>query len=566
MKTTKTAIVFAIIALLSFSCENSIDDINVTIEETGSIVYVITDPEGEPVKSAKLNLFNAQLLSNGISFSPSDDYAIKTVYTDEDGQADFGKINSGLYLVYSKLTTKDNEEYTVFNFVQVVVGEVETRNVDLSTYVGSLDLKVYLIDDNDKYVADNMNIALIAANNYDSFLSFEEYMNNSIPIGKTDSEGSITANKIPHGNYYLIGYYNSTEYDILSIVTYYSESYIYITKDETYEDVLYAENENFDVSNSNPTDYQFQIFYTEDNAISGVKDTTYLTNANLLFSTTSSSNFSSAYSYREFIVSSDSNGLVSVSRSQLEDYNYYYLWVYLDMATYQQLGGFYFPDELSETTKLEVDKDTFFKVYGSFEMIGKAKYEIGSSIDTLSLSNVNITLTTSTSPYFSGITELYTTKTDSLGHALIENVPVGEYYLWAYTNEDHSQRAYFKVKIEEGQTTFVEPVFDADEVLIIYNDMTFEIYSGSSSSSAPVKNAYIILTEYHKINVASALTSALAVGKTDENGIAVIENLEINTSYYVMVYYDYENYYSPYTDYTVSTDPDKVYTILNTEL
>jgi len=236
------------------------------------------------------------------------------------------------------------------------------------------------------------------------------------------------------------------------------------------------------------------------------------------------------------------------------------------MNTYQRIGQFSMSNSLSNTTELEVDKETFFKIYGSFEMNGLAKKETGTSIDTISLSNINITLTTSNSTYFSGVSKLYNTKTDSLGYAVIENVPVGEYFLWAYTDESHAQRAYFKVKIEEDQTTVVEPVFDADQVMILYSDMTLQFYSGSTNSSTPVSNAYVILTKYHESNVASALSDAIVTEKTDENGIAIIEHLEINTSYYVMVYYDYESYYSPYVHYTVSTDPDEVYTILNTDL
>ncbi|MBS2099170.1 hypothetical protein [Carboxylicivirga linearis] len=566
MKTILNFTVFVLVTLFFVSCDNSIDDINVVIEETGSLEYSIIDPLGEPIDSAKLYLIDSELFSYGISFGPSEDYAIKTVYTDKNGKAEFGKINSGLYLVYCEITTKDNEDYTIFNFVQVVIGEVETRTVDLSKYVGSLDLEIYAFDDfNDYYAADTLNIALIPVDDYSSYYSFEQYMNNAIPIGKTDSDGSISASQIPLGQYFVLGYYNSNRYDILSMDTYYSEYYIYINKDETFKGVMYAESDKLGVtSNSNSSEYQFKVFYTDYNATSGDIDTTYLSNANVLFSNTSSSNFNSAYSYRTYVASTDSSGIAKVNKSQLDDYYSYYLWVYTDMNTYQRLGQYSISNNLTNTTELEVDKETFFKIYGSFEMKGWAKNETGTSIDTISLSNINITLTTSSSTYFSSVSKLYNTKTDSVGHAVINNVPVGEYFLWAYTDDSHAQRAYFKVKIEEDQTTVVEPVFDADQVMILYNDMTLQFYSGSTNSSTPVRNAYVILTKYHESNVASALSSAIVTGNTDEYGIAVLEHLEINTSYYVMVYYDYESYYSPYEQYTVSADPDEVYTILNT--
>ncbi len=568
MKIFKKIIYSIAIIVLFISCDNSLEDLNITIDESGSLTYEIIDIEGEKVDSAKLYLYDPTVFEfDNIMTNGYKEYAIKSIYTNDNGVADFGKLNNGLYLVYAVIKTKANNDFTISNFVQIVSGEKEIRTIDLSEYIGSLKFSIYSYNESNasSSVVDSLNIALIPASDYYSNNSFEQHMNNAIPIGKTDSLGIISATKIPVGTYCVIAYYDNENYDILSTKNYPSSDYITINKEATSILVLYADLE-VETPVQPSDEYKYKVYYTEYNEATEEYDTTYLNNAYILFSSANYSTFDRAYSNQEKVLTTDENGYALLTDIENLYYSSYYLWVYTDISTFQEFGYRSMSSMRNQTTTFEVKKETFFKVYGSFEMNGKAKYESGTSYDTLSLKNVSILLTTSSTTSFSNILRTYTTKTDSLGYAKLDKIAVGEYFLWAYSDEDHAQRAYFKVKIEEGKTSTVEPVFDADEVMILYGNLNFQFYTSSSSSSEPVKNAFVILTKYNKNNVSSALSEAIATGKTDENGQATIEHLEVNTSYYVMVYYDYEHYYTDYTSYTVSSDPNIVFKITNTDL
>ncbi|MFB6318130.1 hypothetical protein [Saccharicrinis sp. FJH54] len=545
-----------LIGLTLWSCSN---DTNVLeIIDYGTLSFSVTDNNDNPLSGATLYVFDFELFKvSSLDITENYDLAIKKGETDAKGSINFGKLNTGLYLVYGIVTGEGNRSYQISKLVQIQSGEDASITISLADYVGSVTIHIKGFENNtssssDTYL-DTINVVLLP---YElahsvSFGNFDQLLNQGVVLGKTDHSGTVSSDQVPIGVYYAIAYYDETRFDILSLNRYQnSESYFEIRKGSKMNMSMYAENE--DLAIHTPETMAFRVYYTEYNTGTGKIDTTFLPNANVLLTTTSSSYLESAISSDIVNITTNAQGEANVvDFNNLDYYSYVYLWVYTDMDSYKRFGQYSVTDLKNKTYDLQVSKEVFYKTYGDVQINAKGKFISGVTLDTLVLSNINLLLTKSTSGSFSSSMSSYKVQADANGNATFTHIPVGTYYLWAYTDESHADRAIVLVTVNEDETTSMNVIFDAEKALVLYGDLSFEFYAYNNGTETPVKDAYVIITQTYTSSVTSALNYAYKTGKTDQNGKITFKDLPVNQKFYVITYYDLERYSYASSNYTV---------------
>ncbi len=553
----------ALIAVLLVSCNqnNGLDDLNYTLNESGLLKVAINDVDGSPVKESKIYLYDFDVMTKLTDihepFSP-ELVAIKSGKSDNNGLIDFGKLNKGTYFIQGSFFNNEGKLFSIHQFVQIVAGETSQLTVNLKDYQGSVSLTIKGSDDRNSSSSatiynpiDSINVALIPTSNSATNMSFNNLIKNGIALGKTDAKGNILANNIPLGTYYVVAFYNDTCFDVLSSDTFInSTSYLSISGRGTTERVYYAENSklNLGQSTTNSQSTQFKVFYTEYNPNTGLLDTILVKNAKIIVSSSSSSLVYTAMANKIFEATTNSSGEAAIN---LSTYYSYYLWVYKNDDEYQQIGN-YSITYTGTKINLVVSKQNFNKTYGSVKIKALGRLVSGITFDTIPLKNINLQLVLNNYSYFSTSNSGYTIRTDSLGNGYLPKIATGKYYLWAYSDDSHANRAIFMVDVAENKTTESTAIFDATQVMVLKADMRLEFYSTTNGIETKVKNAYVIASKYSLSGVEQALNYAVATGKTDNNGKVVLPNLEINVPYYIIVYYSLDKYATSYTSYTVT--------------
>ncbi|MFC0875534.1 hypothetical protein ACE01N_03020 [Saccharicrinis sp. FJH2] len=552
----KKIIGLILLGLTLWSCTK---DNVLEIIDYGTLTFNITDKSDAPLSGATIYVFDFELFKvTSIDINDSYDLAIKKGETDANGKIDFGKLNTGLYLIYGVVEDEDNRMYQISKLVQIQSGEETKQEISLADYVGSVTIRVKGFEytassSTDKYL-DTINVILVPYEQMHSAsgTNFSEMLNQGIVLGKTDNSGFVSSEQVPIGRYYAIAYYDDTRYDILSLNRYQnSESYFEIQKGSKMNMSMYAEKE--DLAIHTPESMSFRVYYTEYNTGTGKHDTTFLPDVNILLSQTSSSYLDNAISSGFLTMSTNDQGTASLEdiSSLSSYYSYAYLWVYSDMNTYKRFGQVSFSSLKNKVTDLEVDKEVFYKTYGNVQVNAKGKYITGVTLDTLVFSNINLRLTTSSTTYFSNTSSYYDVKTDENGNATFTHIPTGTYYLWAYSDADHADRSVVLVTVVENETTNIEVVFSAENALILSGDLNFEFYGYNNGTEELIKDAYVIISKNYTSSVSTALNYAYKSGKTDQYGKITFKDLPVNEKFYVIVYYDADRYSSSSSSYTV---------------
>jgi len=184
-----------LIALLSlpflfFSCEK--DDINVTLNQSGTINVKVIDNDNKGIDGAMVT----------ISYSSYSDAAYEGK-TNSSGICKTDKLLQGIYDCYAQVTY-NNVPYYDSKSVQVIAGENKTVEINPISNAGTaiINVRPYYGSIN---VA-GLNVALIPY--YQNIESIEKIKGMAHFIGKTNSNGTVQITDIPASVEYRVYVYD----------------------------------------------------------------------------------------------------------------------------------------------------------------------------------------------------------------------------------------------------------------------------------------------------------------------------------------------------------------------
>lgn len=562
---------FFVLSLLIFlvaACDDKVElgDLNYILNEAGTLKVSIVDKDLKAIEGAKFLVFDYEILKSTSllgNILNTESVAIRTGLTDNKGEINFGKLNKGTYIIACTLNSNDFSDLTIYQFTQIVADHETTIPFNVSDYEGSLDILAVGINQyNSKLPLDSLNIALIPTSEFKDYYSFNDLLSRSIPCGTTNDNGIITANNLPIGNYYMLGYYDNMRYDIMSDYSSSGYSYITITRGETLKKTMYGETAKLIATPEEPNQYyRFNLSFQQSSGYEELEDFDF-TKVKVFLTTSSSSTFSSAYVNKTFETSCDSTGVAKIPKTL--GGNDYYVWFYTDATNYQRNNSWIYLSTSSsvQTFNFTLLASNFNKLSGSVTIHARGFLINGNQIDTINLNKISIMLTKNYSNYFStSSSSNIIQNTDENGIVHFENIPDGKYFLWAFTDNNHAQRSNLVVDVTANKTTTYSPVFNATTVSILKANLNLEIVASTNSGLEPIKNADVIITKSHPYDVAAALNIMFKSGKTDANGKISFNNLETGIDYHVTVYRDLDRFYISSTSYRVVYNADNNFKI-----
>lgn len=553
------------IVFLTFSCDND----TISIKQTGNLSIIIKSATDENIDSATLYLFDMSIFETDISFEYNnrEDFAVNVLEQTNSNSFDFGEVNSGNYLVFGEVTDGDSMTYNVSQFAQIVSGTTTTKKIDLADYVGSVQFRVRYYDSYiDSYLS-NMNILLVPTQITDvQYMNLDALKAVGIELGQTNYDGYIFANNIPATSYYVVGYYSNGQYDILC--PYSSSSTLpypitlaknAVTADVLYSDIMYTNNTHIP-GDDEETTHGIHVYSIHYDIETGLTDTVNIVRANVIVCEDNESYLSWAIDDAELKLSTDENGFAAIPENTNFYYSNYYIWVYLDNDTYTELGPFTRTEISSGITSVNVSYNKFHREFGDVSINIFTEFS-DQSLDTSTSPFIfgNVMLTQSTS---STLPSGYTATTDNTGIASFENIPVGNYFLWAYSDSKHSEKSSTVVTVKADETVQLTEIFTSEKVLQLKGGLHLKIEGTSNESPENIKNVNVVVTKSYTSNLSSAIASALATEKTDASGNVSFEGLEVGENYYVYIYYDLDRfYYNSNLVYTIAYNSNTVHTI-----
>lgn len=197
------------ISLVLFSCEKNPDNLTVVLDQSGTLNVHVKDND---------NAIDGATVA--VSSSMSDSEIIYEDSTGVDGICNVGKILQGQYECYVS-AKKGNKVYEERKNFQVIAGN--DKSIEFNPFENAGDAMVYILDYWNEEPIEGVNVALIQGNgyrysNYIDDDNFEHIIDNSVAIGKTDTEGKVEFLDLPSGmrsvmSYTVLVYHDKNNYD-----------------------------------------------------------------------------------------------------------------------------------------------------------------------------------------------------------------------------------------------------------------------------------------------------------------------------------------------------------------
>ena len=192
MKKTKYLFICVLLVLTSVSCEKELNDITVTINESGVVDIKIIDNDKQPVLGAELQIR-----------SSSTGYTIEDGVTDNSGKYVSAKLLQGSYSCFVS-TVKDNRIYSDNATFQIIAGE--TKNIEINPYsnVGNGIIKLLEIEGRQ---LPPLNISIsppipeLSYGGIYGIFPLDDYIKSAYFTGKTDTDNKLVFPDIPVGQY-----------------------------------------------------------------------------------------------------------------------------------------------------------------------------------------------------------------------------------------------------------------------------------------------------------------------------------------------------------------------------
>jgi hypothetical protein len=183
------------------------DNINVTINQSGTVTLKVLDGGGAPLEGAYVAIYSTVPEYQRI-FSDT---------TDATGVVNAGKVLQGQYW-YLVMAPQGKLSFGESSYFQVVAGE--HRNFEVEPFSNTGTVEVYIVDLNGDPVPD-VNVCLLAHPRYSNVTySFGQLVDEAWFIEPADASGKAVFTGVPAstmytsiGDYSVMAYYDSNNYD-----------------------------------------------------------------------------------------------------------------------------------------------------------------------------------------------------------------------------------------------------------------------------------------------------------------------------------------------------------------
>lgn len=170
-------------AAIFVSCKKT-TNVDVSLSNSGTLSYKITDDVGKGIPNVKLSLYDR--------FDGYSNYSvvIDQRLTDENGIVDFGELNPKTYSVGIDSMKVKNVTYQFQEFIQVVTGKTKSRDLKVKDLTATL--KVSIKSSNTNKPLKNIGILIIPQTKYNYDGNTEKYLNIADFKGVTNEVGQAT--------------------------------------------------------------------------------------------------------------------------------------------------------------------------------------------------------------------------------------------------------------------------------------------------------------------------------------------------------------------------------------
>ncbi|MNV41458.1 hypothetical protein D3C71_1330950 [compost metagenome] len=194
MKSKLATLIFLLAVF--YSCKK-ITNIEVTSPTSGEFTYKLLDDAGKGISNVKVSVFD-RLEGRPVLYES---------LTDNNGVADFGKINSGSYFIRADSPAVNNIKYSIQEYVQVLTGKPKHKEIKVSDYSGTLNITI--INHNYYNPLKNIGVLVIPTNRFTYDLPTTSYFGVADYKGVSDAKGFVSF-KVPSNKEYTLYLYNIT--------------------------------------------------------------------------------------------------------------------------------------------------------------------------------------------------------------------------------------------------------------------------------------------------------------------------------------------------------------------
>lgn len=195
----KSKLPFLILFLAVLTSCKKIVNIEVTVPLAEKFTYKLLDDAGKGLSNVKVSIFeyssneNRALLYEG--------------FTDKNGIADFGKINSGFYFIKADSPEVNNVKYPVQQNIQLFSDKPNHKEVKVSDFSATFNFTV--VDYSHYDLPINIGMLMIPKNKFKYGLPTTSYFDVADYKGACDDKGFISF-QVPSNKDYISYLYNIT--------------------------------------------------------------------------------------------------------------------------------------------------------------------------------------------------------------------------------------------------------------------------------------------------------------------------------------------------------------------
>ena len=235
------------IIVLTSSCKK--DNIIVNVNQSGTLNVQIIDSIGKVYPNVKVHLVanNAYYSSNSYMISEID--ALKT---DSKGNANFGGLIQGTYVVYTDTIKTDKKSFISSKTFQITSGDPKNLVINPFDYIGKAKFKITMYNPNYSFIRlDTLKVGIIRFSDYNQnpyaypyniypYIYDQKWvqyvLDKAYEIKNCDLTGIVEFGKVPSNiNYIVFVFYKDDSNKILGFNQYSQFSF---AKDDTYTNYI----------------------------------------------------------------------------------------------------------------------------------------------------------------------------------------------------------------------------------------------------------------------------------------------------------------------------------------
>jgi hypothetical protein len=207
----KSKLTLLILLLAVFTSCKKTTNVDVTLSTSGKLTYKLLDDAQKGIPNVKVSLYD-----NLANFSNTT-ILLETRITDQNGIVDFGDLNPKNYLIILDSPMVNNVKYNIQDYVQILTGTTKNKEIKVSDFSGTFNLKVKSSKNN--VSLKNVGVLIVPSNKYAYYSSTTDYFKIADYKGVCDDAGLVSF-KVPSNKAYNILVYNVNTNVSYGIYTY----------------------------------------------------------------------------------------------------------------------------------------------------------------------------------------------------------------------------------------------------------------------------------------------------------------------------------------------------------